>query len=271
MQHTFYWLVQDVMGVCFCVLILGLFHINKIMVTSTFLFLVFIYNLFHAFTSPYNFAAVDVATGGEKVDPTYCEKYPFDSDCRGSFAPLPMMLAVPWFNDFRAEFSVVGLADIILPGLLISFAARFDAAKALVRKCSQASSIRKGEINEADDAADSVGLVGANDMKQHYHFGRIFKSLFRGYFGPLMIAYGVGLTMAYIASWATSRGQPALLFLIPACLGTTLYLGWKKRELSDLWRGPKIIMRANSMVTVASKIPQEGDQTAQTAKYSSLV
>ena len=44
---------------------------------------------------------------------------------------------IPWFNDYRGGFSMLGLGDIILPGLLISFAARFDSARALVRKCSR--------------------------------------------------------------------------------------------------------------------------------------
>lgn len=112
MQNVFYWLLQDVMGVCFCVLILGLIHINTIMVASILLCLVFIYDVFYVFISPFIFGSsvmLDVATGGNNVDPNMCEKYPFDRACRGSLAPLPMLLAVPWFNDYRGGFSMIGM------------------------------------------------------------------------------------------------------------------------------------------------------------------
>ena len=133
------------------------------------------------------------------------------------------------------------IGDILLPGLLISLAARYDAAKALVRKCSQAGSIRSGESEET--------------TRSHYHLGRVYKALFQGYYGPLMIAYAIGLVVAYMVVWATKKGHPALLYLVPACLGTVFFLGWRRRELSELWSGPKAMMKANRMVTVAGRIP----------------
>lgn len=95
MTNFYYWFIQDVMGVCFVILILSLIHINTIMVASILLVLVFIYDVFYVFISPYIFGTsvmVDVATGGGGIDPTFCEKYPTDSRCRGVLAPLPMLL-----------------------------------------------------------------------------------------------------------------------------------------------------------------------------------
>lgn len=249
-------------------------HINTIMVATVLLTLVFIYDVFYVFISPFFFGSsvmVDVATGGT-TDPTFCEKYPSDSRCRGALAPLPMLLGVPWFNDFRGGFSMLGLGDIILPGLLISFAARYDAARALVTKCNQTSSIRSGE-NAADAGTeDAVGATGepisGGKSRYHYHLGRIIKALFHGYFGPLMIAYGVGLMVAYIAVWTMNRAQPALLYLVPACLGTMFFLGWKRRELSELWSGPKVMKKANRMVSVAGKIPEGRAPAARDASDS---
>mmetsp|Transcript_31204 Transcript_31204/g.57715 ORF Transcript_31204/g.57715 Transcript_31204/m.57715 type:complete len:845 (-) Transcript_31204:161-2695(-) len=279
MTNVYYWLIQDVMGVCFCVLILGLIHINTIMVASVLLCLVFVYDIFHVLISPYIFGSsvmIDVATGSSSVDPSFCEKYPTDKACKGSFAPLPMLLAIPWFNDFRGGFSMLGLGDIILPGLLISFAARYDSAIALVRKCSQTSSIRSGGNVADSDETDLGGgggeatneSSGSSSRRYHYHLGRVIKALFHGYFGPLMIAYAIGLMIAYIVVWTTKRGQPALLYLVPACLGTILFLGWRRRELSDLWSGPKVMQKANRMVGVASKIPEGRSATAREANNS---
>lgn len=96
LDNAYYWLIQDVMGVCFCIIILGFIHINKIMIATIFLTVVFIYDVFYVFLSPYIFGRsvmMDVALGGAYgVDATFCEKYPTDSSCRGVMAPLPMLL-----------------------------------------------------------------------------------------------------------------------------------------------------------------------------------
>jgi len=270
MSNGYYWFIQDVMGVCFCILILGLIHINTIMVASILLCLVFVYDIFYVFISPYIVGSsmmIDVATGANGIDPTFCEKYPSDKACRGAFAPLPMLLAVPWFNDFRGGFSMLGLGDIILPGLLISFAARYDAARDLVKKCTQTSTIRSGE-NDLDIAPEDVE---SSSSRYHYHFGRVQKALFYGYFGPLMIAYGIGLMVAYIVVWSTKTGQPALLYLVPACLGTVLFLGWRRRELSELWSGPVAMKKANKMVNVAKKIPAARPASSNVAESATMV
>ncbi|KAL7545547.1 hypothetical protein ACHAWF_008897 [Thalassiosira exigua] len=107
MTSTYYWIVQDIMGVCFCILILGLIHINNIMVASILLCIVFVYDIFYVLISPYFLGSsvmVDVATGAAwGIDVTYCEKYTSDGRCRGSLAPLPMML-VSGFDSVSAKY-----------------------------------------------------------------------------------------------------------------------------------------------------------------------
>lgn len=102
LSNHYYWVVQDIMGVCYCILILGLVHINTLMVATILLVLIFFYDIFYVFLTPYIFGSsvmIDVATGGGgSVDADFCEKYPSDSACRGYKAPLPMMLAVPWIS-----------------------------------------------------------------------------------------------------------------------------------------------------------------------------
>merc|ERR1719253_394799 len=256
MTSTFYWVIQDVMGVCFCVLILGLIHINTIMVASILLCLVFVYDVFYVLISPYIFGRsvmTEVAMGStSQASLSYCLKYPLEKACKGRFAPLPQLLAFPWINDFRGGFSIVGLGDIVLPGLLVSFAARYDAAKALVRKCSRASSNDTGDAESEPEYSSGE----SSTWRYRYLLGRVTKAVFRSYFGPLSIAYGVGLMIAYVVVWTTKSSQPALLYLVPVTLGTVFFLGWRRRELSELWSGPKIIKKANRMVAMAQNIPE---------------
>eukprot|EP00804_Cyclotella_cryptica_P024333 CCRYP_015331-RA/>CCRYP_015331-RA protein AED:0.04 eAED:0.04 QI:112/1/1/1/1/1/2/197/952 len=280
LYSTYYWVVQDVMGVSYCIFVLGIIQINTIMVGTILLVLVFFYDIFYVFLSPYIFGTsvmVDVAMGGKHGDPAFCYKYPSDYRCTGSQAPLPMMLVFPWLLDYREGFSMIGLGDIVLPGLLISFAARYDGAKFLTRKCSEASS---GVPNQtSDDNVDEGTAAAAEDMEYTPPLTRkqviinnswaFLKGLKKGYFGPMMVAYAIGLSAAYVAVYGMQRGQPALLYIVPACLLTMFALGMRKRQLSDLWGGPKVMRKANRMVALADKIP-EFRAAAATAPRSNL-
>jgi signal peptide peptidase-like 2B len=90
--------------------------------------LAFCYDVFFVFISPYVFGSsvmVTVATGSTSTthtDENYCEKYPTDSDC--ALNSLPMLLVVPTLSSYLSSESLLGLGDIVLPGLLLVWAAR---------------------------------------------------------------------------------------------------------------------------------------------------
>jgi Signal peptide peptidase len=69
-----------------------------------------------------------------------------------------------------------------------------------------------------------------------------------GYFPPIVVAYAIGLAMANTAVYVMNMGQPALLYLVPCCLGTLVYIGWRRNELIDLWEGPKALKAADDIV-----------------------
>jgi len=212
----FYWITQNIMGTCLCILFLALLKLNSIKVATVLLLVVFIYDIFFVFITPLIFESsvmVTVATGGggPEVSADYCEKYPDDSSCKASI--LPMLLILPKINDYRGGASLLGLGDIVLPGLLISFAARLDEAKRLV-----------GGHTTLDIRIPSRG----------------------GFLLPLTFAYAIGLLFANLAVVWLDGGQPALMYLVPACLGTMICVGWY--DLEDLWKGPKVIRWADNLV-----------------------
>lgn len=133
-----------------------------------------------------------------------------------------MLLTVPRIFDYSGGSSLLGLGDIVLPGLLLSFAARYDAAKRFIGSTS-----RDGQRQ----------FQGQNCTGQK-----------KGYFPPLVVAYAIGLAMANIAVYAMQMGQPALLYLVPCCLGTMIFLGWKRGELNELWNTPKILASCDEIL-----------------------
>eukprot|EP00978_Attheya_sp_CCMP212_P019055 scaffold52910_cov62-Attheya_sp.AAC.1 len=146
-----------------------------------------------------------------------------------------MLLTIPRINDYRGGAALLGLGDIVLPGLLISFAARLDAAKALVQTCNLAVINARGNNPTTDATALDTTTI---------------HSWYKGYFYPLVLAYFVGLLGANLGVYFMNQGQPALLYLVPACLGTMLILGssWYHNELADLWKGPPAIQTADRVL-----------------------
>ena len=240
--HVFYWVVQDVFGLCMCMLFLETIKLNAVKVGAVLLIVAFFYDIFFVFVTPLltkhgESIMVNVATSGgpPKADPQWCEKYPFDADCKGG-DPLPMLFAIPRLGDYQGGCSMLGLGDIVLPGLLLSFASRYDESKRLM-----------GLI------AGGSGRVANNACPEGVHekggpFCFLCCCCKGGYFGPVMVAYAIGLLMANAAVYIMQMGQPALLYLVPCCLGTMCWMGHKAGELNELWEGPRVIRAAEALM-----------------------
>lgn len=190
---------------------------------------------------------IEVATSGgpPTADPLWCEKYPADKNCQGG-DPLPMLFTIPRINDYQGGSSLLGLGDIVLPGLLLSFAARFDAAKSLL-----------GVLGGGN------GALNSNACPERKLCGDC-RLCSGGYLPPMIVAYAIGLFMANAAVYLMHMGQPALLYLVPCCLGTIVYMGWRRGELQDLWDDPKSIRAADAILygetTSASHAPLPVDE-----------
>lgn len=133
-----WWPVQDVMGVVLCFIFLRTVQLPNLKVASVLLSLAFCYDIFFVFISPLVFGRSvmeDVATGGPAaytrhnypgID--YCERYPSEIAACVEPDPMPMLLILPRILTWLKGESMLGLGDIILPGMVLSFALRFDYA-----------------------------------------------------------------------------------------------------------------------------------------------
>ena len=111
---AFYWIVQDVFGLCMCVLFLDTIKLNAVKVGAVLLIVAFFYDIFFVFLTPFltkhgESIMVNVATSGgpPKADPSWCEKYPTTPECKGG-DPLPMLFAVPRIGDYQGGMSMLG-------------------------------------------------------------------------------------------------------------------------------------------------------------------
>ena len=117
-EIVFFWVMQDIMGACLCIMFLSTMKLNSIKVAAILLVAAFFYDIFFVFVTPYltkggKSIMVDVATSGgpPTADPAWCEKYPDDPNCQGG-DPLPMLFTIPRLFDYSGGSSLLGLGDI---------------------------------------------------------------------------------------------------------------------------------------------------------------
>ncbi|KAF5887933.1 signal peptide peptidase-like 2B, partial [Clarias magur] len=114
------WVLQDILGMAFCMYLLKLFRMPSLRACTLLLGGLLFYDVFFVFITPYftksGESIMAEVAGGPSVSSTQ-EK-------------IPMVLKVPSLN-FTAVFCswpflLLGLGDILLPGLLVAYCHRFD-------------------------------------------------------------------------------------------------------------------------------------------------
>lgn len=168
-----WWPVQDAMGVALCFVFLRSVQLPNLKVATVLLSLAFCYDIFFVFLSPLVFGRSvmeDVATGGpaaytRKDYPgiDYCERYPKEIAACIEPEPMPMLLVLPRVLTWLKGESMLGLGDIILPGMVLSLALRFDYAPKTV---GGANYFKKAAVGYAVGLAMANTAVALMDMGQ---------------------------------------------------------------------------------------------------------
>jgi len=108
-------------------------------------------------------------------------------------APIKLLFPKVLFAE-TLEFSMLGLGDIVIPGVFIALLLRFDALRCAKKK-----------------------------------------SFSKLYFYTCYISYFLGLVTTIAIMHVFKAAQPALLYLVPACIGSSFLLAVVRGELSLLF------------------------------------
>ncbi|XP_051118326.1 signal peptide peptidase-like 2 isoform X2 [Andrographis paniculata] len=111
-KSSYSWIGQDILGICLMITVLQLVQLPNIKVATVLLCCAFLYDIFWVFLSPFIFhdsVMIAVAEGD-----------------RSGGELIPMLLRVPRFSDPYYGYNMIGFGDILFPGLLVSFAFRYD-------------------------------------------------------------------------------------------------------------------------------------------------
>ncbi|KAI7694658.1 Signal peptide peptidase-like 3 [Sarcoptes scabiei] len=210
---TGHWLLMDAMGMGLCVAFIAFVRLPSLKVSTLLLTGLLIYDVFWVFFSSYIFSSnvmVRVATKtADNPVGIVSKRFHLNNGKDVPRLSLPGKLIFPSLQN-TGHFSMLGLGDIVMPGLLLCFVLRYDAYKQTL-------------LNSAD-----AGLPPPK------HLNRFT------YFHCSLIGYFFGLLTATVSSEVFKAAQPALLYLVPFTLLPLLTMAYLKGDLRRMWSEPFI-------------------------------
>jgi len=166
---TKHWIANNILGLSFSIQGISLLSLGSYKVGCILLSGLFFYDIFWVF--------------GTDVMVTVAKS--FD-------APVKLLFPKDLFAE-QLQFSMLGLGDIVIPGIFIALLLRFDAKR-------------------------------TNNLK----------SFAKTYFRVCFAGYIVGLIATVLVMHVFQAAQPALLYLVPACMGSSFLAAVLRGEVKEL-------------------------------------
>lgn len=197
---TRHWMLSNVLAACFA--IQGIMLIQLDSFTTGFVLLggLFLYDIFWVFGS--------TRLAGESVMVQVATNFDGPIKLVVPRNLLPALWAVRehgWAAWPAWKFSLLGLGDIVVPGVFVALALHFDQHLASTRHPSVS-------------------------------FDRFYYRFAKPYFTACMVGYVMGLVLTMIVMHVFQTGQPALLYLSPSCSLAAALVAWRRGEMQALWR-----------------------------------
>lgn len=213
-----HWLSNNIFGICFSIQAIELLNLGSYMNGVFLLSGLFFYDIFWVF--------------GTDVMITVAKN--FDG---------PIKLLFP----MAERPAMLGLGDIVIPGFFIALMLKLDIALNRPLAVIDANAARKpaarGTAESPLVTQIKTGLL---------HLGNYSAIGIRTeYFNTVLVSYVMGLLVTVGVMYVFKSGQPALLYLVPACLGSTAGVAYMygKAEFD------KVVQYADDESTVESETP----------------
>ncbi|KAK5687626.1 hypothetical protein LTS10_001766 [Elasticomyces elasticus] len=144
----------------------------------------------------------------------------------------------------KTQYSMLGLGDIVLPGIMIALALRFDLHLFYLAKQRKASTI-ESKSEEPENVIEKAPYVSTTGnfgdrfwtarLPASARPAKLNASFPKPYFYASMIGYIIGMLTTLVVMGVFQHAQPALLYLVPGVLvslwGTALVRG----EIKTMW------------------------------------
>jgi minor histocompatibility antigen H13 len=134
----------------------------------------------------------------------------------------PIKLQFPRdFSTSPPQYSILGLGDIVIPGIFMSLCLRFDVLKTL--NIDRMNNMIEAEKKGKEDDGTFIRYVvkQGNEAPKHY-------------FLSVIIGYLIAIIATVVIMFIFNHGQPALLYLVPGCIFAVIICSLIKGELSKV-------------------------------------
>jgi minor histocompatibility antigen H13 len=178
------WIFNNILGIAFCLFGLENLYFGKFIYAFLMLGIFFVYDIFFVFGTP---IMVTLAKGIEG----------------------PIKLIFPRPDDTRE--AMLGLGDILVPGILVAMCLRFDMFLYLEKEIK-------------NTGKKTIEVLPSTPHKFD-----------KPYFRSSMLGYIVGIVMTLVALAIMETGQPALLYLVPCTFLGILIQGVIRGDIKKIW------------------------------------
>ena len=203
--------MHDIFSACICISVLHQLMVPNMRVMAIVYSVGIAYDVFWTFITPAIFGSsvmVQVATGESNTETCLDIGVVLPLQrTTNIFKSLPFLLELPRpCDDWScARSSVVGLGDVLIPGLMLVFCAKLNTAG---------------------------GRIQFSEHKR-YIMGNL-------YFLTAVIAYILGLIWTFCSYVIMNgHGQPALMFILPSLYAFISAMAFARGEFQILWNGPQ--------------------------------
>ncbi|CEQ39634.1 SPOSA6832_01167 [Sporobolomyces salmonicolor] len=188
-QYTGHWVLSNLVALAFAYNAISLLYLDSFLTGAILLSGLFLYDIWWVFGSP--------AVFGPGADVMVSVAKNFNA---------PIKIVFPKELATASDFTLLGLGDIVLPGVFLALALRFDYHLALKRAPSSASAPPRPS-----------------------------SAFPKRYFSSCFGAYIAGLATTIFVMHTFRAAQPALLYLSPACIGSVVLTAWARGEVKEMW------------------------------------
>ncbi|KAJ5612120.1 Peptidase A22B signal peptide peptidase [Penicillium lagena] len=216
------WWLTNFLGFSFCYGALQFMSPSTFWTGSLILGSLFLYDIYFVFFTP---LMVTVAT---KLD-----------------VPIKLLFPRPTEDPDVASLAMLGLGDIVVPGMMVGLALRFDLFLYYQRKGLQKAQAEKSseEENVKPEYQSATGAWGERfwaspvaprepELQPPYHDARSFP---KTYFKASVVGYIIGMIATLLAMQFSNHPQPALLYLVPGVLTSLWGTAWFKGAIRTMW------------------------------------
>lgn len=197
--YTKQWMLSNMFALSFAFNAITLLKLDSFKTGTVLLAGLFIYDVWWVFGSSHAF--------GESVMVSVAKNFA---------APIKIIwprAIADFLSRDEKKFAMLGLGDIVMPGIFVALSLRYDYKKAY-DKIVKAST---GPINK------KTVLSPTSDFP-------------RPYFYTCMASYVIGLATTMTVMHFFKAAQPALLYLSPACTGSVFLLAMLRNDTQEYWR-----------------------------------